>query len=278
MTAVRGNGHARGCGLSERADLSTRRPAGMGQGYVDERTPRCASVPEKCCYFYGWNIVAVGVLCTSFGSHIGSVFINTLTMARVYDEFFEIGYQRSTVSFCWLCGTLAAAASTPLLGLALDRFGARTCMPLALMTLAVGMLVLGISDTLYTLPLAFFLIRGASLGAINGYISGTLGQWFATKRGKAVAIVGVSSQIVTNMLVAPVFQRLLNTVGWRQTHLVCAVVPVGVALLAALVMCHTPESVGMVPDAKQDMGLAYAGAEGEESDADGEDRKSLLGV
>ena len=81
------------------------------------------------------------------------------------------------------------------------------------------------------------------------------------------------------MMVAPGFQLLLNTVGWRQTHLTCAIVPVGAALLAALVMCHTPESVGMVPDAKQDSeGQAYAGADGEESDADGEDRKSLLGV
>ncbi len=251
----------------------------MGTPGAEDRAPRCASVPDKFCYFYGWNLVAVGVLCTSLGSHIGSVFINTLTMARVYDDFFDLGFERSTVSFCWLCGTLAAAVATPLLGSALDRFGARTCMPLALMMLASGMVVLGISDTLYTLPLAFFLIRGASLGAINPYVSGTLGQWFAAKRGKAVAIVGVSSQIITNIVVAPVFQLLLNTVGWRQTHLVCAIVPVGVALLAALVMCHTPESVGMAPDAKQDTaGQMYAGAEGEESDADGEDRKSLLGV
>eukprot|EP01043_Picozoa_sp_COSAG02_P044630 COSAG02_NODE_4005_length_5922_cov_40.612227_1_plen_253_part_00 len=248
-------------------------------GAEDRAPPRCASVPDKFCYFYGWNLVAVGVLCTSLGSHIGSVFINTLTMARVYDDFFDLGFERSTVSFCWLCGTLAAAVATPLLGSALDRFGARTCMPLALMMLASGMVVLGISDTLYTLPLAFFLIRGASLGAINPFVSGTLGQWFAAKRGKAVAIVGVSSQIITNVMVAPVFQLLLNTVGWRQTHLVCAIVPVGVALLAALVMCHTPESVGMLPDAKQDTaGQVYAGAEGEESDADGEDRKSLLGM
>ena len=251
----------------------------MGGDADHHAAPRCAWIPNLFPYFYGWNIVAVGVLATSMGSHIGSVFINTLTMARVYDDFFDLGYQRSTVSFCWLCGTLCSAAATPLLGSSLDRFGARNCMPMALLMLASGMLVLGISETLHTLPLAFFLIRAASLGAINPFVSGTLGQWFATKRGKAVATVGVASQIITNMMIAPVFQRLLNTIGWRQTHLICAVAPVSVACLAALVMCHTPESVGMVPDAKQvQEGQSYAGAEGEESDVDGEDRKSLLGA
>eukprot|EP01046_Picozoa_sp_COSAG06_P076085 COSAG06_NODE_24102_length_672_cov_8.319372_1_plen_69_part_10 len=69
----------------------------MGGDNMDHHAaPRCAGIPNLFPYFYGWNIVAVGVLATSMGSHIGSVFINTLTMARVYDDFFDLGYQRST--------------------------------------------------------------------------------------------------------------------------------------------------------------------------------------
>ena len=42
------------------------------------------------------------------------------------------------------------------------------------------------SASLYTLPLAFFLIRSMSLGAINPFTTACIGQWFNTKRGKAV--------------------------------------------------------------------------------------------
>lgn len=176
--------------------------AGQHGNEHEGKIPACAFVPARCPYFYGWTIVGVGVMSASMGSHIGTVFINTLTMARVYDDFAEMGYLRSTVSFCWLIGTMCAAVATPFFGMALDKFGARVCMPVALLTLACGMVVLGLSETLYTLPLAFFLIRGASLGAINPFTSATLGQWFNEKRGKAVATVGVVSQLITGPIMA----------------------------------------------------------------------------
>ena len=201
------------------------------------------SIPRKLPFFYGWVVVTTGVIVAVLGSHIGSILINTLTMARIYDDFEEKGVIRSTVSVCWLIGTLASAVATPFLGAALDRYGTRTCMPLALLTLAAGMLTLGLSETLYTLPLAFFLIRSMSLGAINPFTTACIGQWFNTKRGKAVAVIGTSGQIMTNLVLAQYFQLALDTMGWRQTHIVLALVPVTAALIAAVTMCHTPESV-----------------------------------
>ena len=258
--------------------------------------PPCGhSVPRKLPFFYGWVVVATGVIVAVLGSHIGSILINTLTMARVsaalraaasfasqsrvaaqiYDDFEEKGVIRSTVSVCWLIGTLASAVATPFLGAALDRYGTRTCMPLALLTLAAGMLTLGLSETLYTLPLAFFLIRSMSLGAINPFTTACIGQWFNTKRGKAVAVIGTSGQIMTNLVLAPYFQLALDTLGWRQTHIVLALVPVTAALIAALLMCHTPESVGLQPDGVTE--LPYTGAESEKSDGEDSDREALLG-
>ena len=59
--------------------------------------------------------------------------------------------------------------------------------------------------------------------------------------------------------------------------MIWCIAPILTACVAALLMCHTPESVGLLPDAKQPAGASYAGADGERSDAEGDDRKGLLG-
>ena len=86
------------------------------------------------------------------------MYINTLTMPRVYDSMTAAGVSRQLISTMWLCGTLAAAVATPFYGRAIDRFGARVCEPAGLVFMAAGMALMSqVQAPLLQPPLQHFL-------------------------------------------------------------------------------------------------------------------------
>ena len=47
-----------------------------------------SSLPARCsCCFYGWFVVALVTCVSSFCTSWGTMILNTLTLARMYDEF-----------------------------------------------------------------------------------------------------------------------------------------------------------------------------------------------
>ena len=85
-----------------------------------------------------------------------------------------------------------------------------------------------------------------------------IGQWFFKRRGKAVAIKGFGNEIGVNLLLAPIFQAILDANGWRSANTIFAGLCVVVALPAGLFLHHTPESVGCLPDGDHRCGAVCA--------------------
>ena len=46
--------------------------------------------------------------------------LNTLTIARIYDEYLLHGYSTTYVALCYMLGTLLAAVVSPFCGAAID--------------------------------------------------------------------------------------------------------------------------------------------------------------
>jgi MFS family permease len=220
---------------------------------------RCSWIARKCPIYYGYVVIALCIAGQAGGACFGSIYINTLTMPRVYDDMLRSGVSRQTVSTMWLCGTLCAAAATPFYGRMIDRFGARLCEPAGLVVMAVGMVCLsqvpgdGKGSAVTSLALAqlaasFFLIRSAALGMLNPYYTTVINQWWQRRRGMAIAAVGTFYQLIaaTN---AQLYQAALDgPAGWRQAILNWSLVPALVTLPMLLLLFRTPESVGLLPD------------------------------
>ena len=177
-----------------------------------------------------------------------------LTMARVYIEFEELGVSRSRVSLLWMFGSLGAAFGTPFYGMAIDRWGARFCIPFALCGLSCAMVTLANARPgpgIAMLPLAFFMMRSCANGAVSPFTQNVVNQWFNKRRGRAIALNGVLPMFISSFPLigtAKLWQDALDTFGWRQAHLYCALIPVCVAVPVRLLLFSTPESVGCVQD------------------------------
>ena len=186
--------------------------------------PLLAGVPARLPFFYGHIIVLVAIVC-SISVHFGNMFINIFTMARVYDEYDSLGMKRSTVSLMWMFGSLAAAVCTPFYGMAIDRWGGRVCVPVGLLAQSASMLLLATSGPelprLLFLPLAFFMMRSSSNGAVSPFCQTVVNQWFHAKRGKAIGFMGIATMLIPAVPVvgtAALWQHSLDTLGWRLSH------------------------------------------------------------
>ena len=157
--------------------------------------------PARCGFFYGWAIVAVTVP-TQMCAHIGSVLVNSLTLARIYDDMeTRLGVARTVVASYWMFGTLLSAVAVPVLGVALDRWGGRVCMPICCVAMGLSMLLLDIAgadaSTAQLLILGFFVMRASGMGALTPACTTVINQWFERRRGLALSINQFTSMFLT---------------------------------------------------------------------------------
>ena len=109
------------------------------------------------------------------------------------DDFAASGISPVIFSVMFLLGTFGAGVGSFFYGQLIDHYGARLCMPGALLALAasvVFMANIGPDAALpwWLLPFAFFGVRSCALGCVNPWINTVIGQWFRRRRGKAVVI------------------------------------------------------------------------------------------
>ena len=237
------------------------------------RSP-CAPVPARLPFYYGWVIVGLFVVDAVLCSTWSTMLLNMLTMGPLYLEWERAGQSRVLVSTMFGVGTMTAALMAPMAGRAIDRWGGQVMMPAALCIIGVGMLMISLTPTSLPWLLAptFLLARGGAKCMTSPYRSAVLNQWFFKKRGKATATIILTQQCLTNFVVCPLYGMLLVTWGWRKASLLGFVLNVVAAPFFALLLFHTPESVGLLPDGvKQYSRLAEDEEESGEDEAHGGD-------
>lgn len=160
----------------------------------------------------------------------------------------DLGISRSAVSTAYLVGTLAGAAAMPFVGRALDRWGARRTM--AAVGAVFGAVLLGLSAVTGVLGLTagFVGIRMAGQGALGLVASTVAALWFTRRRGTAIGIVTATGS--AGISLAPVLlERVVATLGWRETWAVEGLVVWAVVLPVALLgLRNRPADLGQHPD------------------------------
>jgi sugar phosphate permease len=247
----------------------------------DGSLPTCcapfAGLPARCGCWWGWVVLALMTCTSSFCTAWGTMLLNTLTIARIYDEYLEHGYTTSYIAATYMFGTLLAAVASPFCGAAIDYAGARVMVPVGILTTASGLLLMSLCPTSqhWTTPVAlvatFFLVRGGCKGMLQTYRSTVINQWFARKRGKAVAIISATQQLLVNFGLGQLYGLSLDADGWgwRRANLWAAGLCAFWALPVFLCVFHTPESVGVHPDGHR----SYSGLSTVADSGSGGDKK-----
>lgn len=195
-------------------------------------------------FYYGWVIIVVS--------------FSTLFFTHGIRFSFGVFYVAMLQEYSWGRGETAGAFSLYMVihaffamvtGVLIDRFGPRTLFPLGATVLAMGLAASSRIGAIWHLYLIFGVVIaiGINTMAYAPHMS-LIAQWFIRRRGLAsgLAMAGMG---VGTMVIAPLIQFMIDTVGWRSAFLIlaglvlCILVP-----MTALFQRRSPEDVGQFPN------------------------------
>jgi len=196
-------------------------------------------------YFYGWNVVAASFMAQlAYAEHFSSML--GLFFRPLQNQF---GWSRSALAGVQTTARLIEAVAAPVVGPLIDRYGPRVLMPIG--AVIVGLAMLGVTQisTIWQ----FYLLRGVVV-AVGFTFMGALvtdvaiNNWFVRKRGRAIAIARVGSNL-SNVILTPITVFVIAASGWQTMFVIFAVLTWVVVLVPSVVlMRRRPEDMGLYPD------------------------------
>ena len=206
---------------------------------LDRPTARGEDDPR----YEGWRVVAassVGVF-VGFGSLL--VYTFGIFLKPLAEQF---SWSREAVSAAFGFAAISVAICSPLLGLLFDRLTPRrVILPcLAVFGCAFASLAL-LTPHLWHLYAVFAVLGCVGNGTAQMGYSRAVSSWFLRRRGMALAVV-MSGGAIGAMVLPPVAQWLMNTIGWRSAALTLGamVLVVGLPMVAGFIRERPAEPTG----------------------------------
>ena len=195
-------------------------------------------------FFYGWTVLfAAGssmVVRNSAASLTLAVFIFPMSE--------DLGWSRTLIAGAASLGGLVATVASPVVGWALDRYGARVILTGSVFILGLSTVSLAWA----TVPIAFYLAYGLGRvifsSPLNIGPSVVVSRWFVRRRGLATGFLFLSHSL--GMITFPLIAGLvIKYRGWEDAWIVLGVLVWILALgPGSMLVRQTPEEVGLLPD------------------------------
>jgi len=201
---------------------------------------RFASLP----FFYGWIIVALGLLGMGAWTGIRTTF--AVFYAVLLDEF---GWSRGAAAGVQSVSYIMYLILAPLTGGLIDRFGPRRVILPGIVIMCCGLALCRYISSLFQFYLFFggIVAIGVTSVSIAAY-SPLLAHWFEKKRGVAVGFA-VSGMGLGTFLLVPLAQYFISLWGWRTAFVALAVLFFVVLFpLMLIFLRHKPADLGLSPD------------------------------
>jgi MFS family permease len=209
--------------------------------------------------FYGWVIVAVGVVVGCIG--MGGLMSFGVFLQPMADS---LGWSRAGISTGSTLAFLAMGVGGFFWGRLFDRYGARVVVILGGLLQGLGLVVASQAHTLPVFLAAYGTVVGLAVGAFYVPLTAAAASWFTRHRSLAVSLVSAGLALGTT-LVAPLARWLIVTHDWRFAMLTLGFIAWVVILPTALLLRPAPAidrgsaTVGSATDVdRTDMTLARA--------------------
>ncbi|GMV57594.1 MFS transporter [Betaproteobacteria bacterium PRO7] len=166
-----------------------------------------------------WRRLAASLAIATFGG-VGMWSV-VVALPAVQADF---GVDRGSASLPYTLTMVGFGFGGILMGRLSDRHGIALPLAGATLALAAGYLLAGLAPTLFTYALAQGVLIGAlGSSAMFGPLLADISHWFERRRGLAVAITA-SGNYLAGTVWPPLVQQLIESVGWRSTHMIIGVV------------------------------------------------------
>ncbi len=192
--------------------------------------------------FRGWRMV---------GAASGIQFMQSALLYQALGAYIALLREEKDWSKTALAGgsavhAMEAALLGPILGWVIDRFGSQMMIRVGVITLGVGLILLGQIETLAGFYGAIVVIAlGTSLCGFFP-LNVTIIHWFDKYRARALS--GVAMGLAMGGIAMPLVAYSMQTYGWRATAVGSGILMIVVGLPLATVFSGKPEDHGEVPD------------------------------
>ena len=194
--------------------------------------------------YYGWIIVAIGLISMAFWFGIRSSF-SIFYVALLEDYPWSRGETAAVQSVALITYSILA----PLVGGLIDRLGPRRIVGTGILVLASGLALCAFVKTLVQFYLYYGVVMAAGITCISivSY-SAILANWFEKKRGLASGIA-VSGMGIGTFFLVPLSQYFIGLWGWRITFVALGgLVLIILFPLVVIFLRHRPQELGLMPD------------------------------
>lgn len=192
--------------------------------------------------FYGWWIVGA---CFSVTLYVSGIIFYGFT-ALFEPIVREFGWSYTEVSFASSLRGLEMGILAPLVGILADRFGSRRLMFWGIITVGLGLVLLGFTRSLVTFYEAILLIAFGAGGCTTVVTMTVVAHWFRRKIGKALGIM--TSGFGASGLMIPLVVMFIDAFGWRTAVILFGIGIWIIGIPLSLVVRDRPESYGYFPD------------------------------
>lgn len=204
--------------------------------------------PARKPFFYGWVIVAA--LAVNSGISIAMGQINFGFFIKPMGD--ELGISRATFGWAQSARVLTGAAFSPTLGRAIDRFGVRWLMPLAIVVMGAGMFAMSRVQAGWHMIVIYAAIGVVGAGGGQSLLNTVpVAKWFVHRRATATAMVimGIPLGI---LVFGPVSEWLIDTYGWRAAWSLLGIIGIAITVPTSILLIRRePADIGLRPDGYQ---------------------------
>ena len=168
---------------------------------------------------YGWVIFVLG---------LGNLTVEggTKNSEAVYFNALKDAFGRSATytSVVFSLAGLIGAVSAPLLGILLDRWGARVIFPLAGLFILFGWIAASYTTDLWQMFIFYSVFAGIGHTAISSFsMTATVAPWFPRSRGRMLGLAD-SGNPIGQAIFAPLAGVLTTAIGWRWAYRIFGVI------------------------------------------------------
>jgi MFS family permease len=193
--------------------------------------------------FYGWWIVAVGLLSDAIkhGTFNKSFTIYVIPIRN------ELGLGVAAISVAEMLGRLVGGIIGPVAGYFTDRWGPRAVLIFGAVVSSMGFMLLALTGSYLHFILVF--VGVLSLGFRSGYNTASVAavnNWFRKRRGVAMSVVSMGNGLGGSL--APVVGLMVLNLGWRNAALISGIAILVVVVPLSFLLRDSPESMGLLPD------------------------------
>ena len=161
---------------------------------------------------YAWARLAVALLIGTIGC--AGMWTYVVALPYVQSAF---GVARADASVPFTLAMLGFAGGNVLLGRFADRYGIVVPIIIGAVSLTIGYAISGVSGSIWQFAAGHVLV-GFGAAAVFGPLIADISHWFVRRRGVAVALAAAGNY-VGGAVWPPIVRPLIETVGWRETHI-----------------------------------------------------------